>query len=105
MTAVIASLFRHPVKGFTPERVDLAKLEPGAAFPGDRLYALEDGPCGFDPANPGFVPKQRFAVLAKIAEVAKAKTRLDDATGRFHATAQGRPEFVGKLSEPEGAAA
>jgi hypothetical protein len=105
MTARIAALYRHPIKGFTPERLAAAALAPGGAFPGDRLYALEDGPCGFDPANPGFIPKQRFAVLAKIAEVAKAKTRLDDASGLFHARAEGLDDFAGDLGEPAGRAA
>ena len=105
MTAAIAALFRHPIKGFTPEKLKLAALSPGNAFPGDRLYALEDGPCGFDPERPGFIPKQRFAVLAKIAEVARAKTRLDDVTGVLHATAEGRPPFAGKLADPDGQAA
>jgi hypothetical protein len=101
MAAAIAALFRHPIKGFSPEKVELAALSPGNAFPGDRLYAVEDGPSGFDPAHPGFIPKQRFAVLAKIAEVAKARTHLDDATGVFHASAQGWPDFAGDLAQPE----
>jgi len=105
MTAAIAALFRHPIKGFTPEKLHFAVLAPGAAFPGDRLYALEDGPCGFDPARPAFIPKQRFAVLAKIAEVARARTRLDDATGLFHAEADGMAPFAGDLARPEGRAA
>jgi uncharacterized protein YcbX len=105
MTSTIAALFRHPIKGFTPEKLQCAELAPGKAFPGDRLYALEDGPCGFDAAHPAFIPKQRFAVLAKIAEVARARTRLDDASGLFHAEADGRPAFVGDLSRPEGRAA
>jgi uncharacterized protein len=100
MTAAISALFRHPIKGFTPEKVELAELCAGRAFPGDRLFALEDGPCGFDPANPGFIPKQRFAVLAKIAAVARARTRLDDVTGLFHAEAEGHQPYVGKLAEP-----
>jgi hypothetical protein len=105
MTAFIAALFRHPIKGFTPEKVKLADLTPGGPFPGDRLYALEDGPSGFDPAAPAWITKQRFAVLAKIAEVAKAKTRLDDATGVLHASAEGMRPFAGKLAEPAGRAA
>ena len=100
MAAAIAALFRHPIKGFSPEKVKLAELSPGGPFPGDRLYALEDGPSGFDPARPAFIPKQRFAVLAKIAEVARARTRLDDVTGLFHAEADGLPEFVGDLADP-----
>ena len=105
MTARIAALFRHPIKGFTPEKVKLAQLVAGGPFPGDRLYALEDGPSGFDAAAPAWITKQRFAVLAKIAEVAKARTRLDDATGVLHASAEGMTPFAGKLSEPQGRAA
>jgi uncharacterized protein YcbX len=100
MTAAISALFRHPIKGFTPEKVKLAELCEGKAFPGDRLFALEDGPSGFDPANPGFIPKQRFAVLAKIAAVAKARTRFDDVTGFLHAEAEGQQPYLGQLSEP-----
>ena len=102
MTAAIAALFRHPIKGFTPEKVKLAHLEAGKAFPGDRLWAVEDGPSGFDPAAPAFVPKQRFAVLAKIAEVAKARTSFDEATGVLTATALGVTPFEGRLDEAGG---
>lgn len=102
MTGVISSLFRHPIKGFTPEKLDRAALSVDAAFPGDRLYAVEDGPSGFDPAAPGFIPKQKFAVLAKIAEVARARTAFDSDSGTLSATADGLPEFHGKLTEPGG---
>jgi hypothetical protein len=102
MTATIAALFRHPIKGFTPEKVKLAHLAEGKAFPGDRLWAVEDGPSGFDPAAPAFVPKQRFAVLAKIAEVARARTCFDEATGVLTATAPGLAAFEGRLDEPGG---
>lgn len=102
MRAAVTALYRHPVKGFTPERLDAADLAVGEGFPGDRLYAVEVGDCGFDPAAPAFVPKTKFAVLAHIAEVAKARTRYDDATGLFHATAPGRPDFAGDLTGVSG---
>ncbi|MFI4975044.1 MAG: MOSC domain-containing protein [Caulobacterales bacterium] len=105
MAATVTSLYRHPIKGFTPELLDAAELRAGQSFPGDRLYAVEDGPSGFDPAAPGFIPKQKFTVLAKIAEVAQARTRLDDATGVLRATAEGLEPFAGKLSEADGKAA
>jgi uncharacterized protein YcbX len=102
MTGVISALFRHPIKGFTPEPVERAALTAGGAFPADRLYAVEDGPSGFDPAAPGFIPKQKFAVLAKIAEVAKARTAFDETTGVLTATAEGLPQFRGDLSQADG---
>ncbi len=32
----IAALYRHPVKGLSPEPLDEAQLEPGGYFPDDR---------------------------------------------------------------------
>lgn len=98
----IAGIFRHPVKGFTPEPLDHAELAVGAAFPNDRLFAVENGPSGFDPAQPGFIPKHKFAVLAVLADVAKARTRYDEATGMLSAVAPGLPPFAARLDEPAG---
>lgn len=102
MRAAVSALYRHPVKGFTPERLAAADLAVGEGFPGDRMYAVEVGDCGFDPDRPAFVPKTRFAVLAHIAEVAKARTRFDEATGLFHAAAPGHPDFAGDLTGEAG---
>ena len=86
MTGHIAALYRHPVKGFTPERLSHAELTAGGPFPCDRLYAVENGPSGFDPCAPGFIPKQKFTVLAAIPEVAKARTAYDEASATLTAT-------------------
>lgn len=102
MTGRIASLWRHPVKGFTPERLPSARLEVGGYFPCDRLYAVEDGPSGFDLENPAWITKQKFTVLAKIAEVAKARTVYDEMTGVLSATADGWAAFQGALTDPRG---
>jgi uncharacterized protein YcbX len=105
VSASIAALYRHPIKGFTPQALSRARLGAGCAFPGDRLFAVEDGPCGFDPAAPAFVPKQRFTVLAKIAGVAKARTAYDEASGVLEATAPGVADFGAALGEDAGKAA
>lgn len=84
MRGTIDSIYRHPVKGLTPEPMASVRLEAGAYFPGDRDYAIEVGPSGFDPANPKHISKQRFTVLARFPGLARVKTRLDDATGVFH---------------------
>lgn len=104
MDARIASIYRHPVKGFTPERLTSATLEAGACFPCDRLYAVEDGPSGFDPAAPDHISKMKFTVLAKIPAVAKARTAYDEATGVFSARADGCPDFAGDLRTHAGKA-
>lgn len=104
MQARIVSLYRHPVKGFTPERLDRVALEAGACFPCDRLYAVEDGPSGFDPAAPAHLSKMKFTVLAKIPAVAKARTAFDEASGVLTARAEGRPDFAGDLRAAAGRA-
>jgi len=102
VNAAIAALFCHPIKGFTPQSVASARLTANAAFPGDRLFALEDGPCGFDPALPSFIPKLRFAVLAKVAEVAKARTAYDPNSGELRASAPGAADFSGSMAGEPG---
>jgi len=86
--AVIGGLWRHPVKGFTPEPVANALLSEGGFFPFDRLYALEVGPSGFDAEAPRFISKMKFAVLARFAAVARMRTRYDEMTESLHLTDQ-----------------
>ena len=102
MQGQIVSLYRHPVKGFTPERLARVELAAGQCFPCDRLYAVEDGPSGFDPRAPAHISKMKFTVLAKIPAVAKARTAYDEATGVFSATAEGLADFAGDLRGDEG---
>ncbi|MGZ3375744.1 MAG: MOSC domain-containing protein [Phenylobacterium sp.] len=99
MSGYIAAIFRHPVKGFTPEPLDAVQLAPGQGFPFDRLWAVENGPSGFDPAAPAFVPKQKFTVLAQIAKVAAARTRYDPATDLLHVTGPDGCEFAGRMGD------
>jgi uncharacterized protein len=105
MGGVVQSIWRYPVKGFTPEPQDWVDLTAGRHVPFDRLYAVEDGPSGFDPEAPQHISKQKFAVLAKVAEVALVRTQFDDATGVLNAVAPGHPAFSGALTSEAGRAA
>lgn len=102
MTGRIAALYRHPVKGFTPEALDAAQLQAGRFFPGDRVYAVEDGPSGFDPLSPRHINKMKFAALVKTPEIARARTLYDDDTGHLSVTAPGFPAFFGRLTSEKG---
>jgi hypothetical protein len=99
MSGHVAGIFRHPVKGFTPESLQNVTLAPGEGFPFDRRWAVENGPSGFDPAAPAFIPKQKFTVLAQIAKVAAARTRYDGKTGVLQVTGPDGREFAGRLDE------
>ena len=43
MTIIVHSIYRHPVKGLTPEALETAELSPGKAIPNDRRFALALG--------------------------------------------------------------
>jgi uncharacterized protein YcbX len=103
MPGTVAALYRHPVKGFTPEPVAAAALKAHQGFPEDRLYAVENGPSGFDPDAPAFISKTRFTVLAQIPELARIKTRYDD--GVFTAEADGRGTAICDLRSDAGRSA
>jgi len=102
MDGYIQSLWRHPVKGFTPESLTTAELSANACFPCDRLYAVEDGPSGFDPAAPVHISKQKFTVLAKIAAVARIRTAYDDTTGELEARFDDHELLRARLTEETG---
>lgn len=102
MSGIVTGIFRHPVKGFTPEPLTHVDLAPGRGFPNDRVYAVENGPSGYDAEAPAFIPKQKFTVLASLPKVAAVRTRYDDATGALEARAPGADAFVGHLSEESG---
>ncbi len=99
--AVVAALWRHPVKGFTPEPLTEARLAAGDWFPGDRMYAVEDGPTGFDPAEPTHLSKTRFTVLMRDPALARARTRWDEETDVMTVEADGRPDLAVRLSDPD----
>mgnify|MGYP001809726109 CR=1 FL=1 len=102
MRATVASLYRHPIKGFTPEPLARAELVAGACFPCDRLFAVEDGPSGFDPAAPVHLSKMKFAVLARTAEVARISTRYMDDVEVLAAICDPHKPFAGDLRTEAG---
>ncbi len=101
--ATIETLYRYPVKGFSPEPLEEAVLEPGRPIAGDRIYAIENGPSGFDPAAPAFEPKVKFLCLMKNARLARLATRLDDETLDWHVR-DGADGFTAALGTAEGRA-
>lgn len=79
----IASLYRYPVKGLSPERLTSAQLDANSYFPGDRLFAIENGPSGFDPAEPVHQPKIKYLMLMRHEALATLRTRYDDPSGEL----------------------
>jgi uncharacterized protein YcbX len=102
MSIRIASLHRYPVKGLSPERLSRADLAEGAHFPGDRLFAIENGPSGFDPERPEHQPKIKFLMLMRNESLARLKSRYEHETGLLVLEEGGREVARGDLSTREG---
>jgi uncharacterized protein len=105
MTATVTSLYRYPVKGLSPEALDEAALLADAHFPGDRLFAIENGPSGFDPRAAEHLPKIRFLMLMRNERLARLKTRFDGTTGVLSITQGGGVVASGDLATEAGRAA
>jgi uncharacterized protein len=98
----VAALYRYPVKGLSPERLGNVELTRGDYFPGDRLFAIENGSAGFDAAAPQHQPKVKFLMLMRNESLARLRTRYDDATGSLIIEEGGREAARGDLSTSEG---
>lgn len=78
-TVTVNSIYRYPVKGLSPEALGGVTLREGQTLPADRRYAIENGPIGFDPADPKYFPKIRFLMLMRNERLASLRTRFADA--------------------------
>ncbi|MBO0766250.1 MAG: MOSC domain-containing protein [Hyphomicrobiaceae bacterium] len=98
----VSTLYRYPVKGLTPERLDRVTLEPGETLPFDRAYAIENGPGRFDPDAPRHLPKINFVMLMRDERLATLRSRFDDSTHTLTISRGGKPVVSGQLSTPLG---
>ncbi len=102
MSIRIASLQRYPVKGLSPEPLSSVTLTKGDYFPGDRLFAVENGPAGFEPENPQHQPKIKFLMLMRNESLARLRTRYLDSITTLFIEEGGREVARGDLSTREG---
>jgi uncharacterized protein YcbX len=100
--AQIASLYRYPVKGLTPEPLPRVALDIGQTLPADRRYAIENGPSGFDPAAPKWMPKPHFLMLMRDEWLAALQTHFDDASNVLTIRQDGKITAQGDLETQEG---
>jgi hypothetical protein len=98
----IHAIYRYPVKGLSPQALARVALTPGQTLPADRLYAIENGPSGFDPAAPTYFPKQRFLMLMRNERLAALRTDYDELTHTLTIHWEGREAAAGDLRTREG---
>jgi uncharacterized protein YcbX len=102
MQARIQSIYRYPVKGLSAQPLVRVSLRPGQTLPADRLYAVENGPTGFDPAHPAYLPKQRFLMLMRNERLAALRTEYEEASHTLTIRWEDREAARGDLRTPKG---
>src|SRR5215475_4562160 len=100
--AKINVIYRYPVKGLSSEPLADTTLTPGQTVPSDRLYAIENGPSGFDPQAPRHQPKTRYLMLMRNERLATLRTRFDDVNHLLTIESDGRMAARGDLRTPAG---
>jgi uncharacterized protein len=105
----VVTLYRYPVKGFTPERAERISVLPGGRVAGDRVlnFRFADAPV----ADTAWCRKYHGVVLANTPGLARIATRFDERTQRLalydgerllaeHALDEtGRPALVAAISD------
>jgi uncharacterized protein len=100
--AQIAGIYRYPVKGLTPEQLGSAELRPGQTLSADRRYAIENGPSGFDPAEPKWLSKPHFLMLQRDEWLVPLRTHFDEASSVLTIRRDGAVAAAGDLETSEG---
>jgi uncharacterized protein YcbX len=100
--ATIRAIYRYPVKGLSPQSLEKTTIRAGQTIPADRLYAIENGPTGFDPAAPAYFPKQRFLMLMRNERLAALRTEFDEGSHTLTVHWQGNEAARGDLRTPQG---
>ncbi len=104
MTATIAAIYRHPVKGLSPESLKEAQLQADLGLANDRRYALARASTSFDPRDPKWMPKDKFWMLRRDEKLATLETKFDDRTRALTVLRDGKQVARGDLSSPVGRA-
>jgi uncharacterized protein YcbX len=100
--AQITGIYRYPVKGLTPEQLPRVALQPGQTLPADRSFAIENGPSGFDPAEPKWMSKAYFLMLQRDEWLAGLRTHFDDASNVLTIRHNGSVAVQGDLETAPG---
>src|SRR2546423_13041501 len=102
MAGQIHAFYRSRGRGLSREALPRAALPAGRHSPGDRLFAIENGPSGFDPIAPQHEPKIKFLMLMRNERLAALRTRYDDAAGVLAVEHDGREAVRADLAAKHG---
>ena len=101
----IDAIYRYPVKGLSPEPLPRVALRIGETLPADRRYAIENGPSGFDPGAPAWMPKSHFLMLMRDERLAGLRSHFEDNSNLLTVRESGIVVARGDLESTGGRAA
>jgi hypothetical protein len=97
--AIIKQLYRYPIKGMTPQPLQMISVQTGQAIPFDRCVALAHGTTEFDPDNPKHQPKTKYLMLMKNEKLAALQVQFDENSGQIIIQQAGKILIEGNLDE------
>jgi uncharacterized protein YcbX len=102
MPITISAIYRYPVKGLSPEKLQSAALTPGRCLPYDRRFAVALPSTRFDPQRPEWLSKTHFVMLMRDEKLARLHTRFDGETDELTVERDGTTVLRERLGDAEG---
>src|SRR5712671_4679678 len=102
MPITISAIYRYPVKGLSPEKLQSAALTPGRCLPYDRRFAVALPATRFDPQRPEWLSKTHFVMLMRDEKLARLRTRFDGETDELTVERDGTTVLREHLGDAEG---
>lgn len=99
MTATLAHILRHPIKGHGREELTSVRLRAGEGLPWDRTWAVAHQASHFDPEFPAWAPCGNFQRGARTPALMAISARWDEDAGLMTLT---HPDLGEVAFDPEG---
>lgn len=102
MAVTVVDICRYPVKGLSADSLQRVTLRPGEALPHDRRFAIAHGSTQFDPADPKWLPRTNFLMLARDERLALLRCRFYPDSDELAIERGGKQVMRVKPTEPMG---
>lgn len=94
----LTDIYRFPVKGLTPERLEDVAVDTDGMIPGDRRFALARASTPVSGSESEWLPKTSFLILMREERLAQLETLFDAETGMLEIRRRGRPVAKGNIT-------
>lgn len=98
---IITDILQYPIKGLSEESLSGTELDVGLAMPGDRAFAISHGKSMFDVANPAWIARKHFTVVAHSPEIGPIQCQFDHASLSLTLVHNGKIILQGSTDSPD----